>query len=350
MTGHEAPSFEPRMKIIIPMAGRGSRLRPHTLTVPKPLLPIAGKPIVQRLVEDIVALYHGNVEEIAFIIGDFGVEVEKQLLSVAQSLGAKGSIWHQEEPLGTAHAIWMAQEAMDGEVIIAFADTLFRANFSLDRSVDGAIWVKTVDDPSQFGVVTLDEAGIIKELVEKPVDFVSDLAIIGIYYIRDGQWLREEIRHIIENDLREKGEYQLTNALENMKRKGARFLPGKVDDWMDCGNMAAVLDTTHKILEYDTADNKVLISHDLQTHNSLIIPPVFIGSGVKLENCVVGPHVAIGHNSTIKNSVISDAIVGEKTSVSNTVMKNSMVGNHALVHLSPKQLDIGDYSRIKDNA
>lgn len=335
------------MKIIIPMAGRGSRLRPHTLTVPKPLVPIAGKPIVQRLCEDIVKLYDGKVEEIAFVIGDFGKEVEAHLKEVAEGLGAKGSIYYQDSPEGTAHAIWMARESMDGEIIIAFADTLFRANFTIDRSKDGAIWVKSVENPSSFGVVTLNEDGIIKELVEKPQDFVSDLAIIGIYYIRDGAALREEIRHIIDNDLREKGEYQLTNALENLKAKGAQFLPGKVDDWMDCGNKHHVLDTTEKILQYDTSDGAPLIADDLVKVNSVVIPPCHIGSNVKLENSVVGPYVSIGNNTTVSNSVIQSSIIGMDSQVAHANLRNSMVGNVAVVEYPAQNLDIGDYCRVR---
>jgi glucose-1-phosphate thymidylyltransferase len=337
------------MKIIIPMAGRGSRLRPHTLTTPKPLLPIAGKPIVQRLVEDIVGLYEGKVEEIAFVIGDFGKEVEQQLLALAQGLGAKGHIFHQEEPLGTAHAIWMAQSLMDGEVIIAFADTLFRAHFKLDRNRDGAIWVKRVDNPSAFGVVTLDDDGIIQELVEKPTEFVSDLAIIGIYYIRDGARLRSEIKHILDNDLKEKGEYQLTNALENMKAKGAKFVPGTVDDWMDCGNKDAMLDTTQKILDYDTRDGKSLVANDLFVRNATVIPPCHIAKGVRLENAIVGPNVSIGEGSVVSNSVVSDSIIGAKTKVINSILAHSMVGNHAHLENAPRNLDIGDYCRIRPN-
>lgn len=338
------------MKIIIPMAGRGSRLRPHTLTVPKPLVPIAGKPIVQRLVEDIVALYDGKVEEIAFVIGDFGEQVEKDLMDIAAQLGATGKVFHQETPEGTAHAIWMAEECLEGEVIIAFADTLFRANFKLDREKDGAIWVKRVENPSSFGVVTLDEHGVIKELVEKPQEFVSDMAIIGIYYLRDGAALREEIRHLIDKDLREKGEYQLTNALENLKEKGAQLVPGTVDDWMDCGNKAAVLDTTQKILGYESAaGGENLVAKDLVSRNSLVIPPVHIGSGVVLENSIVGPNVSIGDNSRISNSVMDTTIIGFDSQVSNSVLSSSMIGNHAAVENAAKNLDIGDYCRVKIN-
>jgi len=331
------------------MAGRGTRLRPHTLTVPKPLLPIAGKPIVQRLAEDIVALYDGKVEEIAFIIGDFGAEVEKQLLEVAGKLGARGKIYHQDQALGTAHAIWMAQESLDGEVIVAFADTLFRANFTLDKETDGAIWVKSVEDPRQFGVVTLNDNGIIHALVEKPSEFVSDLAIIGIYYIRDGAWLREEIRHIIDHDLKEKGEYQLTNALENMKSKGARFLPGKVDEWMDCGNKAAMIDTTRKVLDFESAKGLKLIASNAEFRNCSIVPPVFIGEGVRAENSIIGPYAAIGAGSVIQNSIVRHSIVGDHAKVSGCNLQESMSGNHSEVEQKPLSLDIGDYSRIKEN-
>src|SRR5690625_5568902 len=155
------------MKIIIPMAGRGSTVRPHTLTVHTTLTPIGGKPIVQRLAEDITKLYDEKVEESAFIIGDFGEEVEQQLLKIAEKLGAKGSIYKQDEPLGTAHAIWMAKESLSGPVVVAFADTLFRADFDLDTQSDGVVWVKKVEDPSAFGVVKLDDKGVIQDRSEE---------------------------------------------------------------------------------------------------------------------------------------------------------------------------------------
>jgi glucose-1-phosphate thymidylyltransferase len=173
------------MRIIIPMAGMGKRMRPHTLTVPKPLIPIAGKPIVQRLVEDIVKVCGEPVEEVAFIIGDFGKEVEQKLIAIAEAEGAKGSIYYQDQPLGTAHAILCAQESMKGKTVVAFADTLFKADFKLDTEQEGIIWVQKVEDPKPFGVVKLDSNGSITDFVEKPEHFVSDLAIIGIYYFKE---------------------------------------------------------------------------------------------------------------------------------------------------------------------
>src|ERR1041385_7596592 len=201
------------MRIIIPMAGSGKRMRPHTLTIPKPLIPVAGKPIVQWLVEDITKVCKEKVTEIAFVIGDFGKEVETNLLKIAESEGAQGRIYYQDEALGTAHAILCAKESLSGKVVIAFADTLFRADFTMDEDKDGVIWVSKIEDPRAFGVVKVNKENIITDFVEKPQTFVSDLAIIGIYYVKDGENLKKEMQHLIDNNIREKGEYQLTNAL-----------------------------------------------------------------------------------------------------------------------------------------
>ncbi|MBT8394713.1 MAG: nucleotidyltransferase family protein, partial [Bacteroidia bacterium] len=176
------------MKIIVPMAGRGSRLRPHSLTVPKPLIPIAGQPIVHRLVKDIVKVVKQPVDEIAFVLGDpafFGDEVVASLEELAINLGAKASIYRQLEPLGTGHAIMCAKESLSGPAVIAYADTLIRADFDLDHEADSVIWVKQVDKPEAFGVVKLNDNNEIIELVEKPQKYVSDLAVIGIYYFKD---------------------------------------------------------------------------------------------------------------------------------------------------------------------
>ena len=231
------------------MAGRGSRLRPHTLTIPKPLIPVAGKPIVQRLVEDIVKVCGKKVDEIAFVIGDFGKEVEESLIKVAKGLGAKGSIYYQNEPLGTAHAILCAKDSLKGNCVVAFADTLFKADFTLDSSKEGIIWVSQIDDPSAFGVVKLNDENIITDFVEKPDTFVSDLAIIGVYYFNDGEYLKSELQYLLDNNIKDKGEFQLTNALENMKNKGTKFSSGKVDEWLDCGDKDATVFTNQRVLE-----------------------------------------------------------------------------------------------------
>lgn len=334
------------MKIIVPMAGRGSRLRPHTLTVPKPLIPIAGKPIVQRLVEDIVAVAGQSVDEIAFVIGDFGAEVESQLRSIAEGLGAKGSIYYQDQPLGTAHAILCAKPSLEGEVVIAFADTLFRADFNLDVNFDGVIWTKKVEDPKAFGVVKKDAAGVITDFVEKPQEFVSDEAIIGIYYIKDGAFLRDEMQYLIDNDIKEKGEYQLTNALESMKAKGKRLTSGTVNEWMDCGNKDVTVETNGKILGFVT-DSEELVSASARIENSQIIPPVFIGTGALVINSTIGPRVSIGAGTQVENSELSDVLIQENSQVRNAKLRNSMIGNKAVFDGKFSEISIGDYSVLE---
>jgi len=331
------------MKIIVPMAGRGSRLRPHTLTVPKPLIPIAGKPIVQRLVEDIAKVAGEEIDEVAFIIGDFGAEIEKSLIQIAEKLGAKGSIYYQNDPLGTAHAIKCAEKSMTGDVVIAFADTLFRADFQLDKNSDGVIWVKSVEDPSAFGVVKLDNYGFITDFVEKPQTYVSDLAIIGIYYFNSAEKLMNEINYIMEHDIKNGGEYQLTTALENLRSKGAKFSLGKVNDWMDCGNKNATVETNSKILAYEK-EAMAVPPASAQIENSLIIPPCFIGENVKISNSKVGPGVSLGNNTVIINSNIENSLIQENTQINHGNISNSMIGNSAQYFGVAREISLGDYS------
>ncbi len=330
------------MKIIVPMAGAGKRMRPHTLTVPKPLIPVAGKPIVQWLVEDLIKLCREKVTEIAFVTGKFGEEAEKNLLAIAQKLGAKGSIHYQDEPLGTAHAILCAKDTLKGKVIIAFADTLFRADFTMDEEKDGIIWVSKIDDPKMFGVVKVNQENTITDFVEKPKEFVSDLAIIGIYYFKDGEYLHKELQYLVDNKLQEKGEYQLTNALDNMRKKGTKFVPGKVTEWLDCGNKDATVYTNKRVLELHSTEN--MIASTVKKENSVIIQPCFIGENVQLKNSVVGPHASIGAHSVIENSVVKNSIVQTNTVISHTILDNSMIGNFASYKNSPEQVSAGDYS------
>lgn len=336
------------MKIIIPMAGMGKRMRPHTLTVPKPLIPVAGKPIVQRLAEDITRVCNEQPEEIAFIIGPaFGPEVEGMLKQVAANLNAKGSIWYQDEALGTAHAIMCAKECLDGKVVVAFADTLFKADFKMDTAQEGIIWVQKIEDPRAFGVVKVNDQNVITDFVEKPQEFVSDLAIIGIYYFRDGANLRKELQYLLDNNIRDKGEFQLTNALENMKQKGVKFAPGKVTEWLDCGNKDATVYTNQRVLEFLRGD-ATLRGKNIHLDNAVIVEPCFIGDNVSVKNAVIGPHVSLGNNTQVSGSVITNSIVQQNSKITNKVVTNSMVGSYAEVSGTPSDLSVGDYNVIKD--
>ena len=336
------------MKIIVPMAGRGSRLRPHTLTVPKPLIPIAGKPIVHRLVEDIAGVLNQEIEEIAFIIHtDFGDKVPGELIAIAEKLGAKGTIYYQNEPLGTAHAIMCAKESMSGPIVVAYADTLFRADFTLDTTADSVIWVKQVADPSAFGVVQLNDKNEIVDFVEKPKEFVSDLAIIGIYYFKSGETLRSELQYLLDNNVVKGGEYQLTDGLENMKQKGLKFVPGTVDEWMDCGNKNVTVETNSRMLNFLHNDGENLVSATIKNENSTIIPPCFIGDDVVLINATVGPNVSLGKGTTVQNSTIKNSLVQTNATIKNATLDNAMIGNHASFDGNFTSISIGDYSVLE---
>lgn len=324
------------------MAGMGKRMRPHTLNTPKPLIPVAGKPIVQRLVEDIAEMCSDKIDEIAFIIGDFGQETENHLLQVAKNLGAKGKIYHQDIALGTAHAILCAESSLKGNVIVAFADTLFYADFKIDKSKDGIIWVNRIDDPSAFGVVVLDEKGMIKEFVEKPSKPVSDLAIIGIYYFRDGENLKKELQYLIDNDIKIKGEYQITTALENMLKKGAQFTIAQVKEWLDCGNKDATVYTNQRVLELNRQNN--MVSSSAIIENSTIMPPCFIGDNAVIRNSSVGPHVSVGAATIIENSQVRNSIIQTNTTIRHRVLQNSMIGHFVYLNGKGEEVSIGDYS------
>lgn len=334
------------MQIIIPMAGKGKRMRPHTLTTAKPLIPVAGKPIVQRLVEDITKVCGQKVNEIAFVIGpDFGAEVEQHLIQVAESQGAKGTIYYQEKALGTAHAIMCAKEAIKGKTVVAFADTLFKADFVMDTEKEGVIWVQKIDDPSQFGVVKLNPQGVITDFVEKPTEFVSDLAIIGIYYFKDGDYLKSELQYLLDNNITEKGEFQLTNALENMKRKGTQFVPGQVTEWLDCGNKNATVYTNQRVLEFDKGKAS-LKGQNIKSVNTVIIEPCFIGDNVELNNCVIGPHVSLGANSKVNNSIVKNSIVQHSARINHANVDNSLLGIGSEVSGKALDLSVSDYTQV----
>ncbi len=336
------------MKIIVPMAGRGSRLRPHTLTVPKPLVPVGGKPIVHRLVEDIAAVCSDKIEEIAFVIGDFGKEVEEELIQVAEKLGAKGSIHYQEQPLGTAHAVLCAKEKLNGPVVVAFADTLFKADFKIDPSVDGILWVKQIDDPSAFGVIKMNEQGEIVDFVEKPKEFVSDLAMIGIYYFKDGEKLRAELEYLIDNNVVKGGEYQLPDGLRRLTEAGYTFKPGEVTEWLDCGNKEVTVHTNQRVLEYDFEKNAKMVADSVMINDAVIIPPCYLGENVLIENSVVGPHVSLGDGSRVINSIIKNSNVQNNSTLENVVVENSMIGSNASYRALARDLSLGDYSTIQE--
>lgn len=333
------------------MAGRGSRLRPHSLTVPKPLIPVAGQPIVHRLVKDIAKVLNEPIEEIAFVLGDpawFGDDVVSSLEALANSLGAKASIYRQDQPLGTGHAIMCAKASLSGPAVIAYADTLIRADFDLDPEADAVIWVKQVDRPEAYGVVKLNEKQEIVELVEKPKEFVSDLAVIGIYYFKEVAILKEELQKVLDNNIIHGGEYQINDGIIGMMNRGKIFKTGEVSEWMDCGNKAVTLETNTRMLGFLKADEEEqLIATTIQKNNSNIIEPCYIGDHVILKNASIGPNVSIGNNCVIEDSSIKNSLIQSNTSIKNAKLDDAMIGNHVNYDGNFTKISIGDYSVLE---
>lgn len=333
------------------MAGRGSRLRPHSLTVPKPLIPVAGQPIVHRLVKDIVKVLKQPIEEIAFVLGDpawFGDEVVQSLETLAQSLGAKPSIYRQDQPLGTGHAIMCAEPSLSGPAVIAYADTLIRAEFDLDPSADSVIWTKQVSNPEAYGVVKLNERDEITELVEKPEQFVSDQAVIGIYYFKDVAVLKDKLQEVLDQNVMNGGEYQINDGIKRMMAEGKIFKTGAVDEWMDCGNKNVTLETNSKMLAFIKSDgDEQMISNTVENINSTIIEPCYIGENVILKNTSIGPNVSVGNNCVIEDSSVKNSLIQNHAIIKNANLDLAMIGNHVKFDGQFKAISIGDYSVLE---
>ncbi len=331
------------MKLIIPMAGRGTRVRPHSHTVPKPLLPVAGTMIIERLIETFIRTLEREITEVVYILGpDFGHQIKKDLITMSARHKVKATFRVQESALGTAHAVFCAKEDLEGEIIVAFADTLFDSKNSFNiEDADSVIWLKKVDDPSRFGVAVY-EGERITGFVEKPKDFISDLAIIGVYYFKNGEGLLTELQRIMDEDIKGPGgEYFLTEALDNMINNGKLFKTATVDEWLDCGTLTAWLETTGVILEKE--------NHSFDTtkfSNSHIIPPVFISDDVIIEDSTIGPKVSIENGSTIKSSTIKNTIIRESALITNTDLEDSTIGAFSTVHNAFGNIDLGDHSSI----
>ena len=339
------------MKIIVPMAGRGSRLRPHSLTVPKPLIPVAGQPIVHRLVKDIAKVLKQPIEEIAFVLGDpawFGDDVVESLKALAENLGAKASIYRQDKPLGTGHAIMCAEPSLSGPAVIAYADTLIRAEFDLDPAADSVIWTKQVENPEAYGVVKLNDNQEIVELVEKPESFISDQAVIGIYYFKDVAVLKGKLQEILDENIMNGGEYQINDGIKRMMADGKVFKTGTVDEWMDCGNKAITIETNQRMLGFLKADDEEqLVATSAKLENSNIIEPCFIGENVVLKDATVGPFVSIGNNTVIENSTIKNSLIQTNSTIKNANLDNAMIGNYVKYDGDFTSISIGDYSVLE---
>ncbi len=330
------------------MAGKGLRLYPHTLNTPKPLIHIAGKTILRRLVEslsEVIKIF--SVQEIVFIIGNNGENIEKKLIKLANDIGVHPIIYYQITPLGTADALLKAKDSLNGgPIIIVFSDTLFY-NTSLEKEitnkVDNIIWTKKVKNPHLFGVVKCDSSGVITHFIEKPNNYVSNLAIIGLYYFRNSLCLRKELQSLDNNKIKNEEEYQLTSVLENMRKKGEKFISKQVQEWMDFGNKKRTISSNSKILSIEH-NHSQLIHEKAIIRDSLILKPCSIGENTSIENSIIGPYVSIGKNTKIKNSNIKRSLIQDYTKIQYANWHNSMIGNHIFYIGKAKEISLGDYS------
>ena len=336
------------MKVFIPMAGKGTRLRPFTLNTPKPLIKVAGKPIVSHLISQIASSINTNIEEIVYIVGDecyFDHTIIKLLEDISREYNAKTKIYRQLEKLGTGHAIMCAQESLEGPSIIAYADTLIHGRLIISDKVDGIIWVQEVKDPSSYGVVRLNNNKNIIELVEKPERFISNKAVVGIYYFKDATILKNQLAPYLNKKLAKGQEYLLNFGIEKMIEKEYVFKPQTLENWMDCGTPKLIVSSNSKMLNLlrpEPAEYK-------KEGKVELIEPVYIGNNISISNSTIGPGVTIEDNATIKDSKISSSIIMNNSKISNAEIRNSLIGANTVFDGKFKNIYLGDYSKIDNN-
>lgn len=325
------------MKAVIPVAGFGTRLRPHTLLHPKVLLPIAGKPMLSHIVESLIA---DGVDEIVFVVGYLGDRIETY---IRKNYKIPTHFVEQEKTLGLGHAIYLSRQAVDKNepLIIVLGDTLYEADLKkVIRSGYSSLGVKQVEDPRRFGVAVLNERGFVDKLIEKPQEPISNLALVGLYFIKNSELLFSSLREIIEQDIRTQGEYQLTDGLQRMIERGEKMTVFNVDGWYDCGKVETVLSTNHVMLQKLYADRKY------EYNDSVIIPPVYIHPDARIQQAVIGPNVCVDAHAVVERSILSHTIIGNHCHIKDATVANSLIGNHARLSGQVFEVSLGDYSEV----
>ncbi len=328
------------MKAIIPVAGAGTRLRPLTYTQPKPLIPVAGKPIIALIIDQLKSV---GVKEFIFIIGYLGEKIKLYVEHAYPELDKVFVV--QDSRQGLGHAIWTAKDAIKDadEIVIFLGDTILELNLqAFMNSEKSCLAVKRVEDPRNFGVIELGEDGHVTRVVEKPKIPKSNLAIVGLYKIKEVKELLAAMDELIAADKRTYGEYQLTDAIMKMIGQGVKFTSMRVDNWFDCGKKEILLETNAQLLSKEEYASSSLPSYD----NTIIIHPVSIGEGCKIKNSIIGPHVTIGENVSINYAILKDSIIGNFALIEDVNLSQSIVGNDAAIKGLSQSLNIGDNTEI----
>ena len=328
------------MKIVIPAAGQGTRLRPHTHTLPKVMLPVAGRPIIGHILADVAAL---GPDEVRLVVGYRGDTVEDYARRAFPDLPVR-IVW-QERQEGLGHAVLQGLEAGDrDDVLVVLGDTVFDVDYpEVVAHEDHVLGVRPVPDPERFGIVELDPSGgLVAKLVEKPAEPKGNLALVGLYYVRDGELLRQAIAGLVEDDDRTRGEYQLTDALQRMIDAGERFVPYEIGGWYDCGKRETLLSTNRALLDMRPREVPPGIAE-----SSVLIPPVHVDASCAIEASVIGPHVSLGEGVTIRNSVVRDSVLAEGARVENVVLEGSILGPDVRVRGRARTVNLGENSEVE---
>ena len=328
------------MKVVIPMAGYGTRLRPHTWSKPKPLVAVAGKPLLGHVLDTFAGL--SFVDEVIFIVGYLGQQVEDYVRQAYPDLRAR--YIEQREMLGQSHAIWLARQHLAGPMLMVFVDTLIEADLaSLGHETAGAVaYVKAVPDPRRFGVAEVGKNGRVTRLVEKPADVSNNLAVVGLYYFRESAELLKAIDVQMERKEQLKGEYFLADAINVMLQGGLEMRVEPVDVWMDCGTPESLLETNRFLLDHGR-DNSAEAAARPQV---LIVPPVYIDPTAEVRQAVVGPHVTIAADCIVERSILQDSIIDAGSSIVDTTLAQSLIGRDARVIGRYRSLNVGDSSEV----
>ena len=327
------------MKAIIPVAGIGSRLKPHTHTQPKSLIPVAGKPILGHIID---SLKSAGVNDFIFVIGYLGDKIEQYVSE--HHTDCRSTFVIQTLGKGIGHAIWLAKDefADDEPVLIVLGDTIFEADLkAVIEGENSSLGVKKVEDPRLFGVAELDEEGRISQLVEKPNIPKSNLALVGLYFIRETGVLKECLRYNIENEIRTQNEFHLTDALQCMVQNGVKFSTFTVDSWFDCGKKDVILQTNRTLLR-----NASTAISDAMRHSNIIVPPVYISPLAKIENSIIGPDVSVGDHAIISRSIVKNSIIGQNAELESAILENSLIGSDSTLIGAVHSLNIGDSAEI----
>jgi glucose-1-phosphate thymidylyltransferase len=328
------------MKIVIPTAGFGTRLRPHTWSKPKPLVSVAGKPVLGHVLDMFAAL--PDVEEVVIIVGYLGGQIQAYVGEAYPHLSTR--YVEQSELLGQSHAVWLAREGLQGPMLMAFVDTLIETDLSglSEEAAEAVAWVKAVPDPRRFGVAEVDANGLVTRLIEKPEDMDNNLAVVGFYYFKEAGDLLAAIEQQMESGTQLSGEYYLADAINVMLQDGLQMRVEPVDVWQDCGKPGPLLETNRYLLDHGRDNSQAAKARD----GVVIVPPVYVDPSARIVESVIGPHVSIGPGCSIEHSLVRESIIDAESTIIDSVLADSLIGREARVTGRFRTLNVGDSSEV----